>query len=99
MQELIITLLIMQITIKVGLCILIWIILKRATYAYGHLFGDQLLRDVSLAIFSCLNMTRRPRVQVVMSFWYWHPIPLQSALEAMASTNFLPAYASPFVLV
>ncbi|XPE35859.1 hypothetical protein ACNKHN_07315 [Shigella flexneri] len=55
MQELIITLLIRQITIKMGLCILIWSnVSKKVNDAYGHLFFcDQLLRDVSLAILSC----------------------------------------------
>ena len=54
---------------------MIWIILKKVNDAYGHLFGDQLLRDVSLAILSCLELTRYWRGQVAMSFWYWHPIP------------------------
>ncbi|MBW6054601.1 diguanylate cyclase [Escherichia coli] len=34
---------------------MIWIISKKVNDAYGHLFGDQLLRDVSLAILSCLE--------------------------------------------
>lgn len=41
---------------------------KKVNDAYGHMFGDQLLRAVSLAILSCLEKIRCWRGSVATSF-------------------------------
>ncbi len=60
---------------KVGVVYLDLDNFKKVNDAYGHLFGDQLLRDVSLAILSCLEHDPVLARPVGMSFWYWHPTP------------------------
>lgn len=59
---------------KVGVVYLDLDNFKKVNDAYGHLFGDQLLREVSLAILSCLEQDQVLARLAGMSFWYWHPI-------------------------
>ena len=70
---------------KVGVVYLDLDNFKKVNDAYGHLFGDQLLRDVSLAILSCLEhdqVLARPGGD---EFLVLASNTSQSALEAMAS--------------
>lgn len=70
---------------KVGVVYLDLDNFKKVNDAYGHLFGDQLLRDVSLAILSCLEhdqVLARPGGD---EFLVLASNTSQSALEALAS--------------
>lgn len=70
---------------KVGVVYLDLDNFKKVNDAYGHLFGDQLLRDMSLAILSCLEhdqVLARPGGD---EFLVLASNTSQSALEAMAS--------------
>lgn len=48
---------------------------KKVNDAYGHMFGDQLLQAVSLAILSCLGKDQTLAGWVAMSLWCWLSTP------------------------
>ncbi|MBY7413677.1 cyclic di-GMP phosphodiesterase [Escherichia marmotae] len=80
---------------KVGVVYLDLDNFKKVNDAYGHLFGDQLLREVSLAILSCLEPDQVLARSGGDEFLVLAPNTSQSALEAMAS-RILTRLRQPF---
>ena len=68
---------------------------KKVHDDFGHLIGDQLLREVSLAILSCLEQDQVLARLGGDEFQVLAPITSQCALEAMAS-RILTRLRQPF---
>lgn len=80
---------------KVGVVYLDLDNFKKVNDAYGHVFGDQLLREVSLAILSCLEQDQVLARPGGDEFLILAPNTSQSSLEAMAS-RILTRLRQPF---